>query len=69
MEQNPEGQEGQEIFTDGIQPVDMERIQRILGAESDPRASQETLDNWEIGTFGDKGDTKLREDEQFRLYQ
>jgi len=60
------GPEGQEIFTDGVQPEDMKRVAEGL-VESNPDASKEALEHWEEGQFGNKGDAPIDEEEQFRL--
>lgn len=60
------GFEGQEIFTDGVQPEDMKPVVEGL-AESDPHASKATLEVWEEGQFGNKGDDPIDEKEQFHF--
>lgn len=65
---NPhEGPSNEEMESgDGIQAVDISRIMEG-STESDPSASKEALEGWEIKEFGDKGNDPIDEEERFRL--
>jgi len=64
MRHGPEGQEQE--FGDGIQAVDLSRIMEV-GVESDPDASREAYNGWEVKEFENIGNAPIDDEERFRL--